>query len=490
MKPQLLLAFVLGYFVLLLAVAWWTSRRADNLAFFIGSRNSPWMLVAFGMVGTSLSGVTFISVPGAVGLTQFTYLQIVLGHVLGYLVVAFVLLPLYYRLGLTSIYGYLGQRLGPRSYRTGAACFIVSRTLGATARLYLVVKVLQDSILDVFGLPFWLTAAVILLMVLLYTLEGGVRTIVFTDTLQTAGMLLGLVVCTAFLLDRLDLDVAGSLAQMHERGLSTVFGTDPYAKTWFIKQIVAGAFIAIAMTGLDQEMMQKNISVRRLRDAQKNVVVLSLVLLAVVSLFLYLGGLLALFAPTVGLDVAGDRLFPAVVLGYLPVAVQVLFVIALISALFPSADGALTALTSSFCIDLLGLQRRADWDERQRARVRRSVHLAFAALFMVLVMAFKALDDPSMIGLILKIAAYTYGPLLGLFAFGVLTRRAVADRWVPLVALAAPALCWLVDMQQRRLFGGWQLGLELLLLNGVFTLGGLWLVSRPAAPASPVQAAA
>ncbi len=479
MNPGLLLAFVLAYFAVLLVVAWWTSRRADNEAFFIGSRASPWPLVAFGMVGTSLSGVTFISVPGAVGLTQFTYLQIVLGHVLGYLVVAFVLLPLYYRHRLTSIYGYLERRLGTGAYRTGAAFFIASRTLGATARLYLVVKILQDMLLQSFGVPFWLTTAVILLMILLYTVQGGVRTIVFTDTLQTAGMLLGLLVCTGFLLHRLDLTVADSLVQMHGRGLSTVFGTDPLARSWFVKQIVAGAFIAIAMTGMDQEMMQKSISVKRLADAQKNVVVLAFVLLAVVSVFLYLGGLLYLFAPTVGLQAAGDRIFPAVVLGHLPVAVQVLFVIALISALFPSADGALTALTSSFCIDILGLQQRTDWDEARRTRVRRQVHLGFAALFMALVLGFKAVDDPSMIGLILKLAAYTYGPLLGLFAFGVLTQRAVNNRWVPLVALAAPALCWLVDVYQRQLFGDWQVGLELLVLNGALTFTGLWCVSRP-----------
>lgn len=479
MTAGLLLAFVLGYFLLLLAVAAWTSRRADNEAFFIGSRASPWGLVAFGMVGTSLSGVTFISVPGAVGLTQFSYLQIVLGHVVGYFVVAFVLLPLYYRWQLTSIYGYLQHRLGPRSYKTGAAIFIASRTLGATARLYLVVKVLQDTILGAFGVPFWLTAAVILLMILLYTVEGGVRTIVFTDTLQTAGMLTGLVVCVAFLLQRLDLSAWQGLVQMQQQGLATVFGTDPYSKTFFAKQILAGIFITIAMTGMDQEMMQKSISVRRLADSQKNVVVLAFVLLAVVSLFLYLGGLLALFAPTVGLQVAGDRLFPAVVLGHLPAAVQVLFVIALISALFPSADGALTALTSSFCLDILGLRQRADWSEPQRRRIRRRVHLAFALLFMALVMVFKAIDDPSMIYLILKIAAYTYGPLLGLFAFGVLTRRAVRDRWVPAIALAAPLLCWSIDVNQARLFGDWQLGLELLLLNGALMFGGLWLASKP-----------
>jgi Na+/proline symporter len=487
MTAPLLLGFVLGYFALLLGVAWWTSRRADNEAFFIGSRNSPWPLVAFGMVGTSLSGVTFVSVPGAVGLTHFSYLQIVLGQSLGYLIIAFVLLPLYYRLGLTSIYGYLAHRLGPRSYRTGAAFFLASRTLGATARLYLVVAVLQDMILSAFGVPFWLTAAVILLMILLYTLEGGVRTIVFTDTLQTAGMLLGLGVCAVFLLQALDLSLLQSLQQMRQRGLATVWGTDPWARDWFAKQLLAGVFITIAMTGMDQEMMQKSLSVRRLRDSQKNMVVLGVVLLVVVSVFLYLGGLLALFAPTVGLQAAGDRIFPAVVLGYLPLAVQVLFVIALVSALFPSADGALTALTSSFCIDLLGLQRRADLGEAARARIRRRVHLGFAALFMVLVLGFKAVDDPSMIGLILKIAAYTYGPLLGLFAFGVLTERRVNDRWAPAVALASPLLCWLIDTNQQLLFGRWQLGLELLVLNGALTFTGLWLVSARTARAAPVR---
>ena len=481
MTRTLLLGFVLGYFALLLVVAWWTSRNATNESFFIGNRSSAWPLVAFGMVGTSLSGVTFISVPGAVGLNQFSYLQIVLGHVIGYMVVAFVLLPLYYRHGLTSIYSYLEHRLGPRSYQTGAAFFIASRTLGATARLYLVVKILQDSILASFGVPFWLTAAVILLMILLYTVEGGVRTIVFTDTLQTAGMLLGLLVCTGFLLDRMDLSLWQGLERMKQQGLSTVFGLDPQSKTWFAKHIVAGAFITIAMTGLDQEMMQKSISVKRVADSQKNVVVLAFVLLAVVSLFLYLGGLLYLFAPSVGLEGAGDRIFPAVVLGHLPVAVQVLFIIALISALFPSADGALTALTSSFCIDMLGIQKRAHWSEAQRKRIRRSVHLGFTLVFMALVMGFKAIDDPSMIGLILKIAAFTYGPLLGLFAFGMFTQRAVRDRWVPVVALSAPVLCWLVDRYQQALFGDWQVGLEVLLLNGALTFAGLWLLSRRAA---------
>jgi Na+/proline symporter len=483
MTAPVLLFFVLLYFALLLGVAWFTSRRATNDSFFIGSRASPWMLVAFGMVGTSLSGVTFISVPGAVSLTQFSYLQIVIGQTVGTVLIALVLLPLYYRLGLTSIYGFLSQRLGPTSYRTGAGFFIVSRTLGATARLYLVVKVLQDMILNSFGVPFWLTAAVILLMVLLYTVEGGVRTIVFTDTLQTAGMLLGLLVCTVFLLNKLDLTWWQSLVQLHERGLSRVVGTDPMAKDFFPKQFIAGVCIALAMMGLDQEMMQKSLSVRTLRDSQKNMLVLSGVMLLVVTTFLYLGGLLALFAPTQGLQVSGDRLFPSVVLGYLPVAVQVLFVIALVSALFPSADGALTALTSSFCIDILGMQQRTGVSEQAHARTRRWVHLGFALLFMLLVMIFKALDDPSMIGLILKIAAYTYGPLLGLFVFGMFTTRVVNDRVVPLVAVAAPLLCWWVDANQKQLFGAWQIGLELLLLNAALTFLGLWGVSRAATPA-------
>ena len=480
MTAALLLAFVLGYFLLLLAVAWWTSRNADNASFFIGNRSSHWGLVAFGMVGTSLSGVTFISVPGAVGITSWHYLQIVLGQWLGYFVIAFVLLPLYYRLQLTSIYGYLQQRLGPKSYRTGASFFILSRTLGATARLYLVVKILQDSLLAGFGVPFWITAAVILTMVLLYTFEGGVKTIVWTDTLQTAGMLLGLLVCVGFLLARLDLSPLQGLGSMQDAGLATIFNADPFSRFFFAKQVLAGIFITIAMTGLDQEMMQKSISVNTLRNSQKNIVVLSFVLLAVVTMFLFLGGLLHLFAAQVGLAAKGDLLFPAVVLGYLPVAVQVLFVIALISALFPSADGALTALTSSFCIDILGMQQRQAWSEARRQRIRKAVHLGFTALFMALVMLFRWIDDPSMIGLILKIAAYTYGPLLGLFAFGLLTRRSVRDGWVPLVCVAAPALCWAIDINQALLFGRWQLGLELLVLNGAITFAGLWALSQPA----------
>ncbi len=479
MSPTLLFCFVIAYFTLLLGVAWFTSRKSDNESFFIGNRKSNWMLVAFGMIGTSLSGVTFISVPGAVGANAFTYFQIVIGQLVGYFVIAFVLLPVYYRLNLTSIYHYLDTRMGPRAYKTGAGFFVLSRTLGATARLYLVVKILQDTILDGLQVPFWLTALVILVMILLYTYEGGVKTIVWTDTLQTACMLAGLVICVNYVLDGLHLSVAESLSQLDARGLSTIFSTDINSAKFFAKQILAGVFIAIAMTGLDQEMMQKNISVKTLADSQKNIVTLSIIMLGVVLLFLYLGGLLSMYASTVGVTETGDKIFPAVVLGHLPAMVQVIFVIALISALFPSADGAITALTSSFCIDLLGINRRDDMNEAQKKRLRHQVHIGFAVLFLLLVMVFKWADNPSMIGLILKLAGYTYGPLLGLFAFGILMRRIVKDRYVPAIAIAAPIICFFIDKYQSVLFGKYEIGLELLIINGALTFGGLWLASSP-----------
>ena len=477
MSPAVLFFFVIAYFTLLLSVAWFTSRKSDNESFFIGNRKSNWMLVAFGMIGTSLSGVTFISVPGAVGANAFTYFQIVIGQLLGYFVIAFVLLPIYYKLNLTSIYHYLDSRMGPSAYKTGASFFVLSRTLGATARLYLVVKILQDAILDGLHVPFWVTALVILVMILLYTYEGGVKTIVWTDTLQTACMLVGLVICVNYVLDGLQLSAGASLVQLSDRGLSTIFSTDIDSAKFFGKQILAGVFIAIAMTGLDQEMMQKNISVKTLADSQKNIVTLSIIMLGVVLLFLYLGGLLTLYAPTVGVLETGDKIFPAVVLGHLPAMVQVIFVIALISALFPSADGAITALTSSVCIDLLGINRRSDLNELQKTQLRHRVHLGFAALFLLLIMGFKWADNPSMIGLILKLAGYTYGPLLGLFAFGILTKRVVRDRFVPYIALAAPVICFLIDKYQRVLFGSYEIGLELLIINGAITFAGLWLAS-------------
>lgn len=487
MSPVFLFFVIFAYFGLLLAVAWWTSRNANNESFFIGNKSSNWGLVAFGMVGTTLSGATFISVPGAVGRDGFAYMQIVLGYVIGYFAVAYILLPLYYRLKLTSIYHYLDVRLGRRSYQSGAAFFIVSRTLGATARLYLVVNILQATILDSLGIPFWATNLVILLMILAYTYEGGVKTIVWTDTLQTTGMLVGLLACVGFLLHEMNLGVFESLAQMQASGLAKVFTTDIDSPSYMWKQILAGVFIVLAMTGMDQEMMQKNISVKTLGDSQKNMIALTFILVIVMSMFLFLGGLLYMYAPQAGVTATGDAIFPAVVMGHLPAVMQLIFFIALVSALFPSADGAITALTSSFCIDLLGIQRRQDLSEKQRTRMRHAVHLSFCALFLVLVMVFKWIDEPSMIGVILKLAGYTYGPLLGLFGFGILTQRVVNDRMVPLIVLAAPVLCAILEWKQHLLLGSYQLGLELLVINGLIVMCGLFLISQPAS-AKPAAA--
>ena len=476
MSPVLLFTLVIVYFLLLLVVAWFTSRNANNESFFIGNRGSNWMLVAFGMIGTSLSGVTFVSVPGTVGIESFSYFQIIIGNLIGYIVVAYVLLPIYYRMNLTSIYNYLQVRLGFASYKVGASFFILSRILGATARLYLVVNILHFTILERFGLPFWVAAFVILLMILLYTFEGGVKTIVWTDTLQTACMLIGLAVCVFYILNNLGMSLPEGTQALAEKGYSNIFVTDPASKYFFVKQIIAGAFISITMTGMDQEMMQKNISVRTLKDSQKNMMTFAVIFMLVVLLFLFLGGLLQLFAESKGIAARGDSLFPTIALEYMPGAVSIIFIIALISALFPSADGAITALTSSFCIDILGIQRNDHMPDKDKKRIRQVVHLSFAALFLLMVMVFKWMNNPSMIGLILKIAAFTYGPLLGLFAFGILTKRTVNDALVPVVVVISPILCFLLDMYQSRIFGNYQIGLELLFINGLITFLGLWAI--------------
>jgi SSS family transporter len=478
MDSTLLFSFVIGYFLLLLVVAYFTSRNSNNESFFIGNRSSNWMLVAFGMIGTSLSGVTFVSVPGAVGKEAFAYFQITLGYLIGYVVIAFVLLPLYYRLNLTSIYNYLSSRLGFASYKTGASFFILSRTLGATARLYLVVVILQNTILTELGVPFWLTTVIILAMIMLYTYEGGVKTIVWTDTLQTTCMLAGLVICVIYILNTMNISLGESLQRMGEKGYSTIFFTDPDSRYFFVKQILAGAFITVTMTGMDQEMMQKNISVKTLPDAQKNVITLSIIMLVVILLFLVLGGLLYLYAEQVGVTETGDKLFPAIAMNHMPPLVSVIFIIALISALFPSADGAITALTSSFCIDILGMQRNQRWPEARKKKIRQMVHITFAFVFFLFVMVFYWVNQPSMIGVILKVAGYTYGPLLGLFSFGILTKRQVNDKLVPYICVSAPVICYVLDVFQKDIFGSFEIGLELLIINGALTFFGLMAVSK------------
>jgi SSS family transporter len=498
MSSSLLFIFVLGYFLILLGVAWVTSRNSTNDSFFIGNRSSNWVLVAFGMIGTSLSGVTFVSVPGTVGdfgmsgHKAFTYYQVVIGYVFGYAAIAYVLIPLFYRMNLTSIYHYLEQRLGRYAYKTGALFFIISRTVGATARLYLVINVLQIFILNEMGVPFIVTAFVILLMILLYTFEGGVKTIVYTDTLQTSFMLLGLVVCIGYILTQMDLSFGGALQALSDRGYTRIFEFDPQQKSFFLKQVIGGAVIALTMTGLDQEMMQKNISVRTMRDSQKNILTFTTVMVIVNFLFLLLGGLLYLYMldkgavydgkqlMMAGRNVIGDDLFPYMAMNLFPQWVGIVFIIALISALFPSADGALTALTSSFCIDILGIRRREGMTEKEQKRTRMTVHLAFTLVFMLCILVFKWIDNKSIINVILELAGYTYGPLLGLFFFGILTRRTLRDDLsVPLVSLASPVICYFLSRSAPTLLGGYQIGLELLLINGLITFSGLWMLSKP-----------
>lgn len=501
MSSALLFSFVIGYFLVLLVVAYYTSRNSNNDSFFIGNRNSNWMLVAFGMIGTSLSGVTFVSVPGTVGPSGFAYFQVVIGYLIGYMIIAFILLPLYYKLNLTSIYNYLHHRFGVVSYKTGALFFIISRTLGATARLYLVINVLQIFILEDMGVGFWLTTFVILLMILLYTFEGGVKTIVFTDTLQTTFMLVGLIACIIYIMSSGSVEPGNIFRDLGERGMTKIFNSDVNSPSYFLKHILGGIFITVGMTGLDQEMMQKNISVKNLRDSQKNMMTFSITMALVNFLFLFLGGLLYLFAEANNITTANDDLFPTIALDHMPTALSIIFIIGLISALFPSADGALTALTSSYCIDILGIKRREDLDEKRRKRIRLIVHFTFAAIFFLAVMGFKAVDNKSIIDVILKVAGFTYGPLLGLFAFGILTKRTINDKLSLYVCILAPLVILGIDFinniewYQRQLkideasiaglrqfsmnlFGNFKIGYELLIYNGLLTFAGLWAISR------------
>ncbi len=484
MSSSLLLLLVVIYFLVLLGVAWYTSRNANNESFFIGNRNSNWMLVAFGMIGTSLSGVTFVSVPGTVGSNGFGYFQVVIGYFLGYFIVAFLLLPLYYRLQLTSIYNYLYQRFGMTAYKTGALFFIISRTLGATARLYLVINVLQIFILNNMNVPFWVTTVIILFMILMYTFKGGVKTIVFTDTLQTTFMLVGLLVCIVYIMQSLHLTLPAAITSLSEKGYTKTINTDVNSAAFWLKQVIGGAFITVGMTGLDQEMMQKNISVKTLKDSQKNMMSFSTIMVLVNLLFLLLGGLLYLFAEKHNIHVTGDDLFPAIALStdastpYFPVFVSFIFIIGLISALFPSADGAITALTSSFCIDILGIKRQAHLSERQQKNKRLVVHLCFTVLFFICVLVFKQINSKSIINNIMSIAGYTYGPLLGLFSFGIFTRRQLTSHiFTVLICLASPVFCWFLSLYAPQWFNGFKIGIELLIINGLLTFCGLYLIS-------------
>lgn len=478
MNGTYILLTIVVYFSLLLLIAWMTgARHSDNDAFFRGNRRSPWYVVSFGMIGASLSGVTFVSVPGMVRGIDMTYMQTCMGFFFGYVVIAHVLLPLYYRLNLTSIYTYLGGRFGPRSYRTGASFFLLSKMLGAAARLYLVCLVLQRYVFDAYGIPFALTAVGTVFLIWLYTCRSGIRTIVWTDSLQTFCLLATLVLILYKVILLLGLDVRSAFDAVCQSEYSRIFEFgDWQSKQHFLKQFLSGIFITIVMTGLDQDMMQKNLSCRNLKEAQRNMYCYGISFVPVNFLFLSLGILLLAAAPRLGLELPakGDELLPLFAAnGYLGPAVLVLFTIGIIAAAFSSADSALAALTTSFCVDIIGIGK---YDEPHARRVRRQVHLSLSAVFVGCILLFEWADSPSVIDTIYVLASYTYGPLLGLYGFGLFTRQRPRDRFVPYVAIASPVICYLTDRLVCLLYG-YQFGYEMLMLNGLLTFGGLSLLA-------------
>ena len=479
MNPTLILLIFLAYTALLFVVTWLTARKANNQSFYIGNRVSPWFVVAYGMIGASLSGVTFMSVPGWVKDTQFSYMLVVFGYLFGYLVIATVLLPLYYRLRLTSIYTYLEQRFGHFSYKTGAAFFILSRVLGASLRMFLVINVLQLFVFDAWNIPFWVNVLIFILLIIIYTLKGGIRTIVWTDTLQTTFMLLAVVLSVIYISRALGEPVLKLAGSVWQSPMSTMFITDWHSERFFLKQFLSGMFITISMTGLDQEMMQKNLSCRNLREAQKNMFTFSGITVLVNFLFLILGAFLLLYAQSRNISVAmSDDLFPTIAFNYLGPVAGIVFLIGLISAAFPSADGALTSLTTSVSIDLLGLEKKEHLTEKAKTRTRYAVHITIAAIFFICVLIFRVLNDRAIIDKLFTIAGYTYGPLLGMYTFGLFTRRSVRDRVTPVIAILSPIICYLLSTYSEVLFNGYKFGFELLLVNGFITFMGLWFFSR------------
>jgi SSS family transporter len=467
-----------------MGVSWYTSRKADNADFFIAGRQSPWILVAIGMIGASLSGVTFISIPGAVGAggsnQAFSYMQMVFGYLLGYMVIAHVLMPLYYRLNLTSIYSYLEQRFGFFSYKTGAAYFLLSRIIGASFRLYLVAIVLQQFVMAPFGIPFWGTVAITILLIWVYTFQGGIKTIVWTDTLQTVCMLTAVVLTIFAIGDALEQDISGLISLIQNSDYAQLFffeggWADPNN---FFKQFVSGALITVVMTGLDQDMMQKNLSCRTLGEAQKNVYLFSVILVFANLLFLTLGALLYIYAASIGLEIPEktDQLYPTLALLHLSPTIGIVFILGLIAAAYSSADSALTALTTSFCVDFLDFEK-TDKTEEEKKKTRWAVHIGFSLILLTVILIFDALSNDAVINELFKIAGYTYGPILGLFVFGMFTNRQLRDKFVIPVCIVAPIVSYFINNNSAELFGGFQFGFLIIALNGLITFLGLWAIS-------------
>lgn len=480
MRVILFSIFVI-YTLLLFVVMWLTSRNANNKTYFTGNRKSPWFVVAYGMIGASLSGVTFMSVPGDVATTQFTYACVVFGYILGYLTIAYVLLPLYYKLNLTSIYEYLGDRMGKEAHKTSSIFFIISRLMGSALRMYLVIYVLQIFIFDEWNIPLWLTASVMIVIILLYTFRGGIKTVVWTDTLQTTFMLAALVVTIIVIFRNLNMSFSEIWTSMQQAGHTKLIETDWRVGNCYWKHIIGGMFITITMTGLDQDMMQKNLTCKNLKDAQRNMLSFTGILVIVNALFLFLGGLLLIFAEQNGISLAGmptDRIYPEITFNYLGMFAAIAFVVGLVAAGYSSADGTLTALTTSICYDILQIEKRCK-TEKNQVLVRRGVHLLVSIIFLLIIIVFAQFHNKALITIIFTVASYTYGPILGLFAFGIFTRREIRfPAMVPVIAVLSPVLCYGLSKFAPIWFGGYHFGFELLIVNGLLTFAGLSLISK------------
>lgn len=477
MTPAFILTIVIIYFLVLISISYLTSRKSDENSFFTGDKSSPWYIVAFGMIGASLSGVTFISIPGWVDTQQFAYMQIVFGYLFGYFVIALILMPIYYQLNLTSIYDFLRSRFGKITHKTGTSFFLVSRVLGASFRLYLVVWVLQEFLFEALGISFWQTTLISILLIWVYTFKSGIKTVIWTDTLQTLFMLGSLFTMLYLLTTHLNLSFGDVLPTLSSHNYSKIFFFDDFkASNYFWKHFIGGMFIAISMTGLDQDMMQKNLTCKSLKDAQKNMFWFSIILVFVNLLFLMLGGLLFLYAQKnqITVPVRTDLLFPTIALQNIPETFAgVIFLLGLIAAAYSSADSALTALTTSFCFDILEFKK-----EENNTKKRYIVHVGFSLLVFITIQIFNNYLEQNVIHSLLKIASYTYGPLLGLFAFGIFSKQKVTDSYlVVLICLISPSICFALGYYSKELFNGYSFGHEMLIVNGLITYVGLWLIS-------------
>jgi Na+/proline symporter len=486
MAPGILLSFIVGYFLVLLVISYLTSKKSsDNDTFFVANRNSKWYLVAFGMIGTALSGVTFISVPGKVGAPsgdQFAYFQFVLGNAAGFIIIATVLLPLYYRLKLTSIYSYIEQALGTWSYKTAAAIFLLSRTIGSSFRLYLVVIVLQKFIFDSYGVPFAATVLICLVLIWSYTFKGGLKTIIITDSLQTLFLVSSVFLSIYFICDSLNYNIFEAAEAIKNSSYSKIFFFNDFVGSHFhlSKQFLGGLFITVGMTGLDQDLMQKNLSLKNIKEAQKNMFSFTAVFVVINIFFLSVGALLYIYAQRNGLTVAKtDYLYPTIALQYLGIVPAMVFMLGLTAATFATTDSALTALTTSFCVDFLNFNKRGDVNSKKMINVRHYVHIAFSGLMFLTIILFNALNNDAVVTAIFKVASYTYGPLLGLYSFGLfMSNRQVNDKLVPFICLISPAVCYFLSTESKNLLGGYVFDNELIIVNGLITFGGLLLSSH------------